>query len=75
MNLGDLVVRRSYGGDIAFRIDEFKQDHAILKGTEFRLLADSPLKDLVKATSGFVSERSRKPRRELMSHYPLFRVS
>jgi len=57
MNLGDLVVRRSYGGDIAFRIEELKEDYAILKGIEFRLLADSPLKDLVKAPSVVVSEK------------------
>ncbi|AOZ92825.1 sporulation peptidase YabG [Paenibacillus crassostreae] len=57
MNLGDLVVRRSYGGDIAFRIEELQQDYAILKGTEFRLLADSPLKDLMRAPTVPVSEK------------------
>lgn len=48
MNQGDLVVRKSYGGDVIFRIatiDEHRQA-AILKGTDYRLLADAPIPDL-----------------------------
>ncbi|OAB42744.1 sporulation peptidase YabG [Paenibacillus glacialis] len=60
MELGDLVVRQSYGGDIAFRIEEIQQDSAILKGTDFRLLADSPLRDLLKVPSSPVSEKTQK---------------
>ncbi len=60
MNLGDLVVRQSYGGDIAFRIEDIQQDSAILKGTDFRLLADSPLRDLVKVRYSPVSEKTQK---------------
>jgi len=60
MNLGDLVVRQSYGGDIAFRIEDIYQDSAILKGTDFRLLADSPLKDLTKVPYSPVSEKTQK---------------
>ncbi|MHA0857602.1 sporulation peptidase YabG [Paenibacillus sp. CMAA1364] len=60
MNLGDLVVRRSYGGDIAFRIEEIQQDHAILKGTQFRLLADSPVRDLVKAPTVPISQKMQE---------------
>ncbi|CAM3095068.1 sporulation peptidase YabG [Paenibacillus sediminis] len=48
MNLGDLVVRKSYGGDVTFRVEEVRNNQAIIKGTEFRLLADSPLYDLIK---------------------------
>lgn len=60
MNLGDLVVRQSYGGDIAFRIEEIQQDYAILKGTDFRLLADSPLRDLLKVPYAPVSEKTQR---------------
>lgn len=48
MNLGDLVIRKSYGGDVTFRVEGLQEDKAVIKGTEFRLLADSPLNDLVK---------------------------
>lgn len=50
MRQGDLVVRRSYGGDVLFRIETFYREYAILKGTEFRLLADSYVDDLVTVT-------------------------
>lgn len=42
MNLGDLVVRKSYGGDVTFRVENIVQSGAVIKGTEFRLLADAP---------------------------------
>lgn len=47
-NLGDLVVRKSYGGDVTFRIEKIERNVAIIKGIDFRLLADAPLTDLVK---------------------------
>lgn len=50
VQIGDFVVRRSYGEDILFRvidIDE-KNKMAYLKGMEWRLIADAPLDDLVK---------------------------
>ncbi|MFC4777175.1 sporulation peptidase YabG [Paenibacillus sp. GCM10023252] len=46
MKQGDLVVRKSYGGDVLFRIEAIQQTHAVLKGTDYRLLADSPIPDL-----------------------------
>jgi len=46
MKQGDLVTRKSYGGDIVFRIQLLEQDRAILWGVEYRLLADAPLSDL-----------------------------
>jgi spore coat assembly protein len=48
MRQGDLVVRQSYGGDLLFRIAAFSGSQAILRGTEYRLLADAPLSDLRK---------------------------
>ncbi|GAB2719039.1 sporulation peptidase YabG [Paenibacillus thermoaerophilus] len=46
MRSGDLVTRRSYGGDIVFRIEQLRDSRAILKGVDYRLLADAPLADL-----------------------------
>ena len=49
MKQGDIVVRKSYGEDIRFRIERIEGDMAILRGLEVRLLADSPLSDLLLA--------------------------
>ncbi|GAA4870082.1 sporulation peptidase YabG [Paenibacillus vulneris] len=49
MKQGDLVIRRSYGGDIIFKIQDIMQNQAILRGVDYRLLADAPLFDLIKA--------------------------
>ncbi|WP_219834704.1 sporulation peptidase YabG [Paenibacillus sp. R14(2021)] len=46
MMQGDLVVRKSYGGDVLFRVATIEQHTAILKGTDYRLLADAPIVDL-----------------------------
>lgn len=47
MKQGELVVRRSYGGDVLFKIDAIEARRAVLKGVDFRLLADSPVTDLL----------------------------
>lgn len=47
MEQGNLVVRKSYGGDIIFKIENMIREYAILRGVEYRLLADSPLIDLI----------------------------
>ncbi|MBP3967035.1 sporulation peptidase YabG [Paenibacillus lignilyticus] len=46
MKQGDLVVRKSYGGDVLFRVATILEQTAILKGTDYRLLADAPIVDL-----------------------------
>ncbi|HZG55814.1 sporulation peptidase YabG [Paenibacillus sp.] len=46
MKIGDYVVRKSYGGDVLFCIQEIRERQAILKGVWYRLLADAPLDDL-----------------------------
>ncbi|MED4958518.1 sporulation peptidase YabG [Paenibacillus macerans] len=61
-NLGDLVVRKSYGGDVTFRVASIVRSEAIIKGTEFRLLADAPLSDLIRIdrdTPGETTQRAR----------------
>lgn len=61
-NLGDLVVRRSYGGDVTFRVENIVREQAIIKGTEFRLLADAPLTDLVKVNPNATGEKTQRAR-------------
>ncbi|AIQ26805.1 MULTISPECIES: sporulation peptidase YabG [Paenibacillus] len=60
MNLGDLVIRKSYGGDVTFRVENIVQNKAVIKGTEFRLLADSPLDDLVQVPPTRITERGQQ---------------
>ena len=60
MNLGDLVVRKSYGGDVTFRLEHIVRNNAVIKGTEFRLLADSPLNDLVQVPPSRTTERGQQ---------------
>ena len=55
--VGDLVVRKSHGGDIVFKVtaifrDEVsQQEHCLLKGMHMRLLADAPMDDLEKVSA------------------------
>lgn len=46
MKQGDLVIRKSYGGDILFKIQEIRSIQAVLRGVDVRLLADAPVADL-----------------------------
>jgi spore coat assembly protein len=50
MQIGDIVVRKSYGKDITFKIiDEKETENGIvytLKGINLRIIADSPIEDL-----------------------------
>jgi len=62
MKQGDLVVRKSYGGDILFRISAMAGDQAIMRGADYRLLADAPLKDLEPVREGEPPEGVRKAR-------------
>jgi spore coat assemly protein len=64
-NVGDIVVRKSYGKDIYFRIVQIikKQDGQtvyILKGTNLRILADSPPGDLERASLNRISENDEQ---------------
>jgi spore coat assembly protein len=51
MRQGDLVTRKSYGGDVVFKIERLEQLKAVLRGVDYRLLADAPTSDLVAAAS------------------------
>lgn len=45
--IGDYVTRNSYDNDIVFEIIDIRDDIAYLKGVNMRLIANSPLNDLV----------------------------
>ena len=45
--IGDYVTRNSYDNDIIFEIINLNDNEAILKGVNVRLIANSPLEDLV----------------------------
>ena len=45
--VGDYVTRNSYDNDIVFVIDNIINEEAVLRGVSMRLIANSPLNDLV----------------------------
>lgn len=47
ITVGNVVVRRSYGGDIFFVVVDIHNDVAQLRGIFQRLAADAPLDDLI----------------------------
>jgi spore coat assembly protein len=47
MKQGDLVSRKSYGSDVIFKIQDIVRQQAVLKGVDYRLMADSPFQDLI----------------------------
>lgn len=51
MKQGDLVTRHSYGNDVIFKIEYLDQQRAILRGIDFRLMADAPIDDLIETNS------------------------
>lgn len=53
IKVGDIVVRKSYGGDVYFKITDIiakngSESIALLKGVDHRLIADAPESDLKK---------------------------
>ncbi|WP_040210569.1 sporulation peptidase YabG, partial [Clostridium polynesiense] len=63
MEIGDIVVRKSYGKDITFKIIDIKEDEAqktyILKGINIRIIADSTEGDLEEVTKEYSGEKDR----------------
>lgn len=64
MKQGDLVVRKSYGGDVIFKIQEFSYQTALLRGIDYRLLADAPIMDLNPVPSTRLSEHELEMQRK-----------
>jgi spore coat assembly protein len=77
MRQGDLVTRKSYGGDLVFKIEQVERLRAVLRGVDYRLLADAPLTDLtvVNSTAVFEHARSVTPQfRESMRRLEQYRI-
>ena len=64
MEIGDLVVRRSYDKDITFRVIDIKKDKDgnqvyMLKGICIRIIADSKKEDLEKVDEEFIGKKEK----------------
>lgn len=63
MEVGDLVVRKSYDRDITFKIIDIKEENDkiiyILKGISIRIIADSQEDDLEEVNDDYVGEQEK----------------
>ncbi|AEB76966.1 sporulation peptidase YabG [Clostridium botulinum] len=61
MKIGDIVVRKSYGKDITFKIIDIRNNDEdevyVLKGINMRIIADSPIDDLEFATEDIIMKK------------------
>lgn len=69
-NVGDIVVRKSYGGDVYFKIIQIirRQDGQkvyLLKGTELRILADAFEGDLEKPSFDRINDNSENYKKKV----------
>lgn len=72
MEIGDIVVRKSYGRDVTFRIiDIIEKNGEVLctiKGINLRLIADSPLEDLERVNGNTLSSKEKELNRKISSN-------
>lgn len=63
MEIGDTVVRKSYGKDITFKIIDIKKNENeiiyTLKGINLRVIADAPLEDLEEVLENTLGEKEK----------------
>ena len=63
MVIGDIVVRKSYGKDISFKIIDIRKENGedvyIMKGICIRIIADARLEDLEEVTDDFIGKQDR----------------
>lgn len=63
MNIGDIVVRRSYDKDVTFKIIDIKEKNGqiiyILKGINIRIVADSREEDLEVVQNSYIGETDK----------------
>lgn len=69
-NIGDLVTRNSYNNDIVFKIIDIKDNNAILKGVNVRLVADSNISDLKKCLTCEEEVYDDNEMADRMNEYP-----
>ena len=70
IRIGDIVTRKSYDGDIYFRVVGNDHDQGMLRGLFNRLYADAPLEDLKKKNQTEIitarNENIKKQDKQLM---------
>ena len=63
MEIGDIVVRKSYSKDITFRIIDIKEEEGvkryILKGINLRIIADSNSEDLERVDNNYLGYKDK----------------
>lgn len=63
MEIGDLVVRKSYDKDVTFRILDIREENNkkiyILKGISIRIIADSSGEDLESVSDSYIGEQEK----------------
>lgn len=63
MGIGDIVVRKSYGKDITFKIIDIKENEDgvvyVLKGINIRIIADASIDDLEHVNDEFQGEKDK----------------
>ncbi|MBU5590283.1 sporulation peptidase YabG [Clostridium sp. MSJ-4] len=71
MEVGDIVVRKSYGKDITFKVIDIKEESDnilyVLKGINLRIIADSPEEDLEVVRSDYTGEKDEVFNRQVNS--------
>jgi spore coat assemly protein len=71
MNVGDTVVRKSYGKDITFKIIDIKESAEgtiyTLKGINLRVIADAPVDDLEEVMEDSLGEKEKILNRKVNS--------
>ncbi len=79
MGIGDIVVRKSYGKDITFKVIDIKENEKeavyILKGINLRIIADAPLEDLEVVKAGFTGEKDEVFNRQVNDRIKQIMVS
>lgn len=70
---GDLVTRDSYQNDLLFRVHTVQTNLVILHGMTLRLIADSPMHDLVKVTDEELTRHRADEQVQEEYSYRLFR--
>ena len=65
MKIGDIVVRKSYGRDITFKILDINNGIYTIKGINLRIIADSPLEDLEQLESNILFKKQKTYERNI----------
>lgn len=73
ISIGDLVTRKSYQGDLLFKVVDITNKIALLHGEDVRLEADAPLADLEIVTKSELNRRQQSRKQQEEFSFRLFR--